>query len=69
MKRFDPCMCGAIDCPSCGPAQGYDVVRVYDPMLRRYVYRNPEDVEGCDEGDVDCDDESGVDCDDDERDN
>lgn len=18
-----PCMCGAIDCPSCGPAQGY----------------------------------------------
>lgn len=20
-----PCMCGAIDCPSCGPAQGYEV--------------------------------------------
>lgn len=26
MRRFDlsgPCMCGATDCPSCGPAQGY----------------------------------------------
>ena len=22
--RFGPCMCGAIDCPSCGPAQGYE---------------------------------------------
>ena len=20
---FGPCMCGAYDCPSCGPAQGY----------------------------------------------
>ena len=20
---FGPCMCGAPDCPSCGPAQGY----------------------------------------------
>jgi hypothetical protein len=36
-------MCGACDCPSCGPAQGYEVVRVYDSRLRRYVYRNPED--------------------------
>ena len=23
-----PCMCGALDCPSCGPAQGF---RDYDP--------------------------------------
>lgn len=37
------CMCGACDCPSCGPAQGYEVVRVYDAALRRYVHRNPED--------------------------
>jgi hypothetical protein len=25
-----PCMCGAIDCLSCGPAQGYD------PLYERY---------------------------------
>ena len=23
--RSGPCMCGATDCPSCGPAQGYDL--------------------------------------------
>jgi hypothetical protein len=23
MNRFGPCMCGATDCRSCGPAQGY----------------------------------------------
>ena len=34
-----PCMCGATDCPSCGPAQGYEVVRVNG----RWV--NPEDIE------------------------
>lgn len=22
-RHIGPCMCGAIDCPSCGPAQGY----------------------------------------------
>ena len=21
--RYGPCMCGALDCSSCGPAQGY----------------------------------------------
>lgn len=29
MPRFDlsgPCMCGATDCPSCGPAQGYSLL-------------------------------------------
>lgn len=40
-----PCMCGACDCPSCGPAQGYTVVRVWDHNLGRYVHRNPEDDE------------------------
>lgn len=46
-----PCMCGACDCPSCGPAQGYTVVRVWDAQRRRYVWRNPEEDES--EGDPD----------------
>lgn len=28
------CYCGASDCPSCGPAQGYNVLR--DPIGRHY---------------------------------
>lgn len=24
---YEPCYCGAIDCPSCGPLQGYRVPR------------------------------------------
>ncbi len=48
-----PCMCGATDCPSCGPAQGYTVIRVWDPEARRWVWRNPEDVEDGDEIDLD----------------
>ena len=36
------CMCGATDCASCGPAQGYTVVKVWDAKQRRMVYRNPE---------------------------
>lgn len=39
-----PCMCGATDCPSCGPAQGYEVVRMYQPG-RGFVLVNPEDIE------------------------
>lgn len=52
-------MCGATDCPSCGPAQGYTVVKVW--RNGRYVYVNPEeDDDGMaaleDEGfDLDCD--------------
>lgn len=23
MRTPEPCLCGATDCPSCGPAQGY----------------------------------------------
>jgi hypothetical protein len=41
-------MCGATDCPSCGPAQGYDVIQVRDKK-GRLVWRNPEDL---DEGEV-----------------
>ena len=45
----EPCMCGATDCPSYGAEQGYRLVRVWDAKLRRYVHRNPEDIEGYDE--------------------
>lgn len=38
----EPCMCGATDCPSCGPAQGYAVRRVWKYGIG-YVYINPED--------------------------
>lgn len=46
-------MCGATDCPSCGPAQGYDVVRRWDPRLGRMVWRNPEEGEDDDGSDDD----------------
>lgn len=26
---YHPCLCGATDCPSCGPMQGYRVPRRY----------------------------------------
>lgn len=44
MTNYEPCMCGATDCPSCGPAQGYSVIR------RRtsgggWQWVNPEDGE------------------------
>lgn len=34
------CMCGATDCPSCGPAQGYEVVRAW--VNGRWTWVNPE---------------------------
>lgn len=37
------CLCGAIDCPSCGPAQGYTVVRVWNFRRGEYEYINPEE--------------------------
>lgn len=43
MPRFGPCMCGACDCPSCGPAQGYEVVCVW--RNGSYAWVNPEDAE------------------------
>lgn len=38
-----PCMCGATDCPSCGPAQGYAVIKVR--RNGRWVWENPEEDE------------------------
>lgn len=38
------CMCGATDCPSCGPAQGYYVVRVRTKS-GSLAWRNPDDIE------------------------
>lgn len=43
MNRYGPCMCGATDCPSCGPAQGYEVARVYNWRTRQYDWVNPEE--------------------------
>lgn len=40
-RLVGPCMCAATDCPSCGPAQGYEVRRVYVNGRVRFV--NPED--------------------------
>jgi hypothetical protein len=37
-------MCGALDCPSCGPAQGVQLVRVWDPHSRRYRWVPAEDL-------------------------
>jgi len=33
-----PCMCGAPDCPSCGPAQGYTIC----PYCKRHDCEDPE---------------------------
>lgn len=38
-----PCYCENTDCRECGPAQGYTVIRIYDPVSRGYVWVNPED--------------------------
>ena len=55
------CMCGAFDCPSCGRAQGYLVVKRWNG--RRYEWTNPdegeEEPDDLDEGDLDDDSESG----------
>lgn len=53
------CMCGATDCPSCGRAQGYEVVKINGKWV------NPEYCAKCgeqyvsNEGDIcrDCEDE------------
>jgi hypothetical protein len=47
------CDCGALDCPSCGPAQGYEVVRVW--VNGRWVWRNPPDDENYEEEGVEGD--------------
>ena len=38
-----PCMCGATDCPSCGPDQGYRVVKVWSYRRNCYEWINPDD--------------------------
>lgn len=38
-SRFGPCMCGATDCPSCGPAQGYSL----DDEERDNDFDEPDD--------------------------
>lgn len=38
-----PCMCGACDCPSCGPAQGYDVRRVFRNGRYTWAVADDED--------------------------
>lgn len=46
MRHIGPCMCGATDCPNCGPAQGYEVIRRWNPLTQRYTWTNPdEDVD------------------------
>jgi len=39
---MSPCMCGATDCVSCGPAQGYEVVKVWNRRLKSWQWVNPE---------------------------
>jgi hypothetical protein len=53
-------MCGALDCPSCGRAQGYLVVKRWNG--RRYEWTNPdegEEEEDLEEVELDDDSESG----------
>lgn len=47
-RYYGPCMCGATDCPSCGPAQGCEVMRRWNPKLRAYQWVNPEEGDGGD---------------------
>lgn len=53
----EPCMCGATDCPSCGPAQGYDVRRGADG--RCY---NPIPCDRCRRNEVETEDDICNDC-------
>ena len=45
LRNCGPCMCGATDCPSCGPAQGYAVVKIWDQKQGRWVWVNPDEDE------------------------
>lgn len=47
MRNFGPCMCGATDCPSCGPAQGYEVRRRRTASGRIEWY-NPDEEDDSD---------------------
>ncbi len=37
MPLSGPCLCGACDCPSCGPAQGYTLHRIWKNGRYRFV--------------------------------
>ena len=50
------CMCGATDCPSCGPAQGYFVERGW--RNGRLTWLNPEDDGEADEPPADDEEQS-----------
>ena len=45
------CMCGCVDCPSCGPAQGYEVI--YDAWNHCYVAVEPDPEDEEDEKEED----------------
>jgi len=49
MRNYGPCMCGAIDCPDCGPAQGYEVRRAWTVHGREEDFDNAKDPEDEDE--------------------
>jgi hypothetical protein len=53
-------MCGATDCPSCGPAQGYEVVRVW--ANGRWKWVNPEEDEDELASDEDADEDALSEC-------
>lgn len=53
MNRYGPCMCGATDCPSCGPAQGYEIIKVWRKSLKDWAWINPEDIEDGDKREED----------------
>jgi len=40
------CYCGATDCPSCGPAQGYKVIKIRNKRGDT-IWINPDDDEDC----------------------
>lgn len=50
-RYYGPCLCAATDCPSCGPAQGYTVVKRW--VRGRWRHVNPEDDEEEEDEEVD----------------
>jgi ssDNA-binding Zn-finger/Zn-ribbon topoisomerase 1 len=49
------CMCGATDCPSCGTAQGYEVVKINGMWVNPEYCARCNDAYVAEEGDL-CDD-------------
>lgn len=61
-SRAGPCMCGATDCPSCGPAQGYRVER--RKVRGRVAFVNSDDDDDDDDDETVALDADGIDLDD-----